>query len=182
MKRNSFLLKATTALVIALTALPVVSHAEAYDPNDDYQQLDVKFYENQKPDQGFYINAAANYMLETVENPTVGSVGGGGSGAGVNAMATDQALYGLIAYDRYKNGENSLYDMTDAQENYTAKQFSLTYVENGNSATEHYSPYAAVNLKDTVERWNTKADGTGTSYVATDTLSMPEENITLYAE
>ncbi|WP_146551152.1 MULTISPECIES: hypothetical protein [Rummeliibacillus] len=470
MKRNRFLLKATTALVIALTALPVISHAEAYDPNDDYQQLDVKFYENQKPDQGFYINAAANYVLETVGNPTVGSVGGewsvmdlargaytgydyvnklngssfnstylsnlndyvtsvngnlsstksteysrvilalsalkkdahhvtlenydfinrleesfkfsykqgingpiwelialntadyefsggltgddvntkgkmldyilnkelsnggwalfgtatdpditgmalqalapyynhladyeatgatipygtfmgkveravlalaniqadnggynawgnvnaestvqvvvaltelnmnpkataislptigetayfndttatqdgvttgnmidalytffapgsgiakesagfkhvttgydggGGSGAGVNAMATDQALYGLIAYDRYKNGENALYDMTDAQENYTAKQFSLTYVENGNSTTEHYSPYAAVNLKDTIERWNTKADGTGTSYLATDTLSMPEENITLYAE
>jgi hypothetical protein len=31
-----------------------------------------------------------------------------------NAMATEQAAYALAAYDRYKNNQNSLYDMTDA--------------------------------------------------------------------
>ena len=34
-------------------------------------------------------------------------------GDGGNAMATDQAAYALVAYDRFINGKNSLYDMTD---------------------------------------------------------------------
>lgn len=34
-------------------------------------------------------------------------------GAGSNAMATDQACYALIAYDRFINGEKALYDMSD---------------------------------------------------------------------
>ena len=33
---------------------------------------------------------------------------------GANAMATDQAVYALVAYKRFVSGENSLYDMTDA--------------------------------------------------------------------
>ncbi|TEB16747.1 Endo-1,4-beta-xylanase A precursor [Pelotomaculum sp. FP] len=35
--------------------------------------------------------------------------------AGPNGMATEQGFYGLIAYKRFKNGENSLYDMSDAK-------------------------------------------------------------------
>lgn len=31
----------------------------------------------------------------------------------VNGIATDQACYALVAYDRFLNGRNSLYDMTD---------------------------------------------------------------------
>jgi hypothetical protein len=31
----------------------------------------------------------------------------------VNGMATDQAAYALVAYDRFVNGKNRLYDMTD---------------------------------------------------------------------
>lgn len=31
----------------------------------------------------------------------------------VNAMATEQAYYALTAYDRFENGRNKLYDMTD---------------------------------------------------------------------
>jgi len=34
-------------------------------------------------------------------------------GAGSNAMATDQACYGLVAYDRFLNGETALYDYSD---------------------------------------------------------------------
>jgi hypothetical protein len=31
----------------------------------------------------------------------------------VDSMATDQAVYGLVAYDRFLHGQNRLYDMTD---------------------------------------------------------------------
>ena len=31
----------------------------------------------------------------------------------VDQMATEQAAYGLVAYDRFKNGKNTLYDMSD---------------------------------------------------------------------
>lgn len=33
---------------------------------------------------------------------------------GGNQMATEQAFYALVSYDRYKNEKNTLYDMTDA--------------------------------------------------------------------
>ncbi len=36
-----------------------------------------------------------------------------GRGAGANAMATDQATYGLVAYDRFINGKTALYDYSD---------------------------------------------------------------------
>lgn len=35
------------------------------------------------------------------------------SGAGTNDMATDQACYALVAYDRFINGKTSLYDYSD---------------------------------------------------------------------
>lgn len=38
-------------------------------------------------------------------------------GDGGNAMATDQCSYALIAYLRYRNGKNALYDMTDSFDN-----------------------------------------------------------------
>lgn len=37
----------------------------------------------------------------------------GYAGGEVNAMATDQACYALVAYDRFVNGKAALYDMTD---------------------------------------------------------------------
>ena len=36
-----------------------------------------------------------------------------GRGAGANAMATDQATYALVAYDRLISGKNALYDYSD---------------------------------------------------------------------
>ncbi len=45
---------------------------------------------------------------------TEGYDGGGGSGTGLNAMATDQGMYALVAYNRYLKGQNKLYNMTDA--------------------------------------------------------------------
>jgi len=45
------------------------------------------------------------------------AVDGGGfahiSDSGVNGMATEQGQYALVAYYRFKNGQTSLYDMTD---------------------------------------------------------------------
>ena len=38
---------------------------------------------------------------------------GGYTGGEVNAMATDQACYALVAYDRFVNNKNALYDMSD---------------------------------------------------------------------
>ena len=34
---------------------------------------------------------------------------------GTNQMATEQAFYALVAYDRFQNGENALYDMSDVE-------------------------------------------------------------------
>lgn len=38
-----------------------------------------------------------------------------GRGAGANAMATDQATYALVAYDRFINGKAALYDYSDVE-------------------------------------------------------------------
>ncbi len=56
-----------------------------------------------------------------------------------DAMATDQGMYALVAYDRFINGKNSLYDMTDVEvtENMAGKAI-ITAPERivGNKGTE----------------------------------------------
>ena len=54
----------------------------------------------------FYIPESKGFahVLETT---------GGYAGGEVNAMATDQACYALVAYDRFVNNKNALYDMSD---------------------------------------------------------------------
>ena len=32
---------------------------------------------------------------------------------GIKALSSEQAAYGLVAYDRFKNNKNTLYDMSD---------------------------------------------------------------------
>lgn len=45
-----------------------------------------------------------------------GEKGNGGANPGeVDAMATDQAMLALVAYDRFVNGQNRIYDMTDVE-------------------------------------------------------------------
>lgn len=56
--------------------------------------------------------------------------GGGYTGGEVNAMATDQACYALVSYIRLLNGENALYDMTDAVIPETELAATLTLPEN----------------------------------------------------
>lgn len=124
---------------------------------------------------------------------TAGNDGGGGAGTTVNGMATDQALYGLIAYDRFLHGENSLYDMTDMVDGSYQQMQSASYVLHfdgngkGNSFSDSYSPYQEIAIPSMEEEptfigWNTKADGSGAFYEPGEVLLMPEQEATLYAQ
>lgn len=128
---------------------------------------------------------------------TTGYDGGGGSGTVVNAMATDQALYGLIAYDRFRNHLPSLFDQSDQMDgSYRYAQadvYTVTYHGNGkgSDSTVKASPYGELVLPGSVGNletgesltgWNTKADGTGTTYFPGEVLCMPEHDIVLYAQ
>lgn len=183
MKKNSFLMKAALALGVALGAMPVAANAQAYDPKEDYKNLDIQFYNDEQPDEGFYINAAGSGQAVNsggFRHVTTGNDGGGGAGTTVNAMATDQVLYALIAYDRHKHNAATLYDMTDAQNHYDAKSYTVTYVFKNNTTTSvNYAPYAAVDLLDQAATWATDK---GVTYTSTETLAMPEQNITLYEQ
>src|SRR5699024_10267509 len=125
---------------------------------------------------------------------TSGDDGGGGSANAVNGMATDQSIYGLIAYDRFKKGENPLYDMSDMVEGQYVDMLKATdqtvTFESGDARTsEKGKRYGLVEIPDgkneagkTFTEWNSKQDGTGTSYEANEMLVVPEKDITLYAQ
>lgn len=125
---------------------------------------------------------------------TAGYDGGGNSGVTVNAMATDQAVYALIAYDRFLQGKNALYDMTDQMDgSYTGEKaikYEIAFDEgNGVITKQQVSPYGEVHIgAATGEQagsfvgWNTNADGSGVTYLPGEVLSMPEKNIVLYAQ
>lgn len=58
----------------------------------------------------------------------------------VNAMASEQAAYALVAYYRYKSGENTLYDMSDAKKLYvtdiSGAEVQLSYASVAYDGTE----------------------------------------------
>jgi uncharacterized repeat protein (TIGR02543 family) len=90
------------------------------------------------------------------------------------------------------------YGMFTAWAEYTPETFSITYDGNGNtsgSVPEDINNYdeddnAVIksntgNLEKTgysFAGWNTKADGTGDNYAVSSTLTMPAEDVTLYAK
>lgn len=128
---------------------------------------------------------------------TAGYDGGGGSGITVNAMATDQALYALIAYDRFLNKKTSLFNLSDQMNgsyaSAKAKSYTIQYDGNGQALNlkQTASPYAEVVLPDDGKEssgdvsfmcWNTKTDGSGVTYYPGEVLCMPEQNVTLYAQ
>ena len=134
-------------------------------------------------------------VLGGFKHVTFGYDGGGGSGYDVNAMATDQGLYALIAYDRFRKGLPSLYDMSDmkngeyldllAREN----NQKVTFIMDHDIDVKEQSPFGAIKLKKptAVEGkqfigWNSKADGNGTMYQPDEYLVIPEHDITLYAQ
>ena len=61
------------------------------------------------------IDSLLDYYVESGKGFAHVLESGGGYTAGeINGMSTDQCCYALIAYDRFLNGKNSLYDMSDA--------------------------------------------------------------------
>ena len=51
-------------------------YAVAYNSEEDYKNLGVRFWEDEKPGVDFYINATSKYLLKEVPNPTFGSTSG----------------------------------------------------------------------------------------------------------
>ena len=143
----------------------------------------------------FWANGSGNSAdIGGFKHVTEGSDGGSGSGTEVNGMATDQATYALIAYERFIKGKNSLYDMTDMTDgsyvDAIASTNTLTFDlgEMGTKDPVTFSPYQVVTIPNvdntsdcTFNGWNTKKDGSGVSLAANDLLSTTADNITLYA-
>ncbi len=193
-------------VIVALTALNIDPLQEKIELKHIGKMID--FLTDGKEYEGVFSNNMIDALLSFWANGsgsspeiggfkhvTAGYDGGGGSGTGVNAMATDQALYGLIAYDRHLKRKSNLYDMTDMingeYKNTAPKTYIADYEGNlGKAAkTEFHSPYASVTIPEgesangkTFVSWNTKADGSGAEYKPGEILSMPEQDITLYAQ
>lgn len=58
---------------------PMQAHAVAYDPDTKTmgeETLPLRFWGDQKPDLGFYINAGNRYLLESVTAPQFGTSAG----------------------------------------------------------------------------------------------------------
>lgn len=193
--------ESTVQVIVALTAMDI-------DPLDDsiklpYVGQTIDFLTDGDYEDGVYTDNMIDALLTFwapgsgsspeiggFKHVTAGFDGGGGSGTTVNAMATDQALYGLIAYDRFLENENPLYDMTDMingeYKKMDADEYDIEFIgADGETISEdEASPYALIKLpvEDDVVSWNTKMDGTGTKYLPREKLVMPDEDIELYAQ
>lgn len=198
--------ESTVQAIVALTALNI-------DPKSSYVELpnigkSCSFIQKGMVQDGVNTNNMIDALLTFwasrsgaspgsggFKHVTAGDDGGSGSGNVVNGMATDQAVYGLIAYDRFLNGENSLYDMTDmtdgSYQEMAPASFSVIFDGNGHAENfvEEHSPYAEVKMPvvtaadgEELIGWNTKKDGTGSFYQPGELLSMPEQDIMLYAQ
>lgn len=192
-------------VIVALTALGM-------DPLSNqvmlpHIQKSCSFQKNGSVRDGVYTNNMIDALLSFYaagsgssaavggfKHVTAGYDGGGNSGVTVNAMATDQAVYALIAYDRYLQGKNTLYDMTDQMDgsyiDAKATQYEIAFDEgNGVVTRQQVSPYGEVHIgaatgeqSDSFVGWNTNEDGSGVTYLPGEVLSMPEKNIVLYAQ
>lgn len=194
--------ESTVQVVVALTALNI-------DPKSKTVPLPTleskaKFNQQGSTRDGVYTDNMVDVLytffapgsgsspeVAGFKHVTSGYDGGGGSGNSVNAMATDQTLYGLIAYDRYVKNKNRLYDMTDMKngeyQTMKAKKYTVTFKNGAETVTESYSPYALVSMKEkigatNVLAWTTSETNSKTQYTANEKLVMPEKDITLYAK
>lgn len=192
-----------TQIIVAITALNLDPMSNAiYLPTI---KKTVNFIKNGAVRDGVFTNnmidnlytfwawgSGSSPEVSGFKHVTTGYDGGGGSGNGVNGMATDQALYGLIAYDRFAKGQKPLYDMTDQingeYKTMKARKLDIKLVSKDKEVTEQYSPYATLKIpaisatNEKVVSWNTLKDGTGVSYFPGELLSIPDKNITLYAQ
>lgn len=87
-------------VIVALTSLGIDPHTDARFIKNGNSAVDA-LLSYAVPGGGFY-------------HVKPGGTGNGGAKPGeVDPMATDQAMYALVAYDRFVKGQNRLYDMTD---------------------------------------------------------------------
>lgn len=77
-------------------------------------------------------------------------------GAGANAMATDQATYGLVAYDRLVNGKTALYDYSDVDAGPVAPSDDEMFATL--SLPAEITPDAAFNATISLNTWDNKAN------------------------
>ncbi|WP_018758252.1 S-layer homology domain-containing protein [Paenibacillus terrigena] len=94
--------ESSAQVIVALTGLGINPHT------------DVRFVKNGKS----VVDALMSFAAESggFYHVKPGGVDNGGAKPGeVDPMATDQAMYALVAYDRLLNGKTRLYDMSDVQ-------------------------------------------------------------------
>ena len=74
------------------------------------------------------LNSLLDGMLAFYDEQTGGFAHVTGSNGSIttNAMASVQAGYALVSYDRYKNSRNSLYDMTDSERLFTPDKADIS--------------------------------------------------------
>ena len=78
-----------------------------------------------------------------------------GRGAGANAMATDQATYGLVAYDRLVKGKTALYDYSDVIAGPAAPSGDEMVATLG--LPTGINPGAAFNATISINKWDNEA-------------------------
>ena len=78
-----------------------------------------------------------------------------GRGAGANAMATDQATYGLVAYDRLVKGKTALYDYSDVVAGPAAPSGDEMVATLG--LPGEINPGAAFNATISINKWDNEA-------------------------
>ena len=78
-----------------------------------------------------------------------------GRGAGANAMATDQATYALVAYDRFINGKTALYDYSDVVAGPAAPSGDEMVATLG--LPTEINPGAAFNATVSINKWDNEA-------------------------
>lgn len=188
--------ESTAQVIVALTSLQM-------DPLSDALALPtinrtVSFIQQGEVRDGVWTNNMIDALLTFYalgsgkttgiggfKHVTTGDDGGGGAGTSVNAMATDQALYALIAYDRFLQKELPLYRMMDMQngeyKTMQAKQVTLTYVhQDGKIQKQNYAPYEQVILVDG-NGWG-KTPLAETIFHSDQAFVMPRESIVLYEQ
>lgn len=77
--RKKFIRALTSVIlvfILVMNMFPSIVSAIAYDQGEDYKKLEIRFWEDNQPELGFYINASAKYILETVTEPNMGSIFG----------------------------------------------------------------------------------------------------------
>ena len=100
----------------------------------------------------FYVEEGRGFAHVLESSP--GYVGGA-----VNYMATDQACYALVAYNRFQNGKTALYDMSDVNFPCTAHKFGAWTVTTPATCTKDGVETRTCEVCQTAETRAVKATG-----------------------